>query len=84
MDLCKHLQCEHSVVHSGKSLSLAAVAPISQRANDGSLRGRRENALILLVDSECLRQAAGDPRGSHSTRPGSEMERMGRGRSGLP
>lgn len=26
-----------------------------------------------------LRQAAGDPRGSHSTRPGSEMERMGRG-----
>lgn len=53
----------------------------TQKDNNVNLLGRnRESILIESYSYElCLRQAAGDPRGSHSTRPGSEMERMGRG-----
>lgn len=89
MDLCKRrrLQCESSVVHSGKSLSHA----VSLDARSHKNAKERESGgcfFVLRLRATgwvCSRQAAGDPRGSHSTRPGSEMERMGgRGRSGLP
>ena len=90
MDLCKRrrLQCERSVVHSGKSLSHA----VSLDARSQRNAKERESFVcccfffwLRATGWVCLRQAAGDPRGSHSTRPGSEMERMGgRGRSGLP
>ena len=55
-----------------------------QRDNNVNLLGgNRENILIESYSYElCLRQAAGDPRGSHNTRPGSEMERDGAGVGG--
>lgn len=78
MDPCKRqcLRCERSVVHSGKSLSRAAAAPWRGNYRENQLRWNSESVVIKNWWLVRLRQASGHPRGSHTKRPGGEMERM--------
>lgn len=72
MDPCKQqcLRCERSVVHSGKSLSHAG--KIVRTSSDETVKAFWSRT----GDWYIWGRSSGNPRGSHTKRPGSEMERM--------